>query len=113
LNGLQPGDPRAVATIGDTGPACTRDYLEKNYETVLRFMSVMFRIIDQVKADPTTALGYEAPYLRSVAGTNTTPEDLGKIMKTLDPLVSFEEQTRFWTDTSNPYYYKNVYGSAN
>jgi hypothetical protein len=72
-------------------------------------MSVVFRIIDQVKADPTTALGYEAPYLRSVAGTNTTPEDLGTIMKTLDPLVSFEDQTRFWTDTSSPYFYKNVY----
>jgi ABC-type nitrate/sulfonate/bicarbonate transport system substrate-binding protein len=109
LNGLPAGDPRAVATIGDTGPACTRDFLDKHYETVLRFMSVMFRVIDQVKADPTKALGYEAPYLRSVAGTNTTPEDLGKIMKTLDPLIAFEEQTRFWTDTSSPYYYKNVY----
>ncbi len=110
LSGLPPGDPRAVATIGNTGPACTLEYLEKNYETVLRFMSVMFRIIDQVKADPAKALSYEAPYLRSVAGTNTTPEDLGKIMKTLDPLVSFEDQTRFWTDTASPYHYKNVYG---
>lgn len=111
LSGLPAGDARAVATIGNTGPACTKDYLDKHYETVLRFMSVMFRVIDQVKTEPTKALGYEAPYLRSVAGTNTTPEDLGQIMKTLDPLISFEEQTRFWTDTSSPYHYRNVYTS--
>jgi hypothetical protein len=43
LNGLPPGDPRVVATIGDTGPACTkrlsREKLRNNPSLYVRGLS--------------------------------------------------------------------------
>lgn len=108
LAGLPKGDQRAVATIGNTGPACTLDFIDKNYETALRFVSVQHRIVDAIKSDPDGALGVQAPYLQAAAGTNTSAKDLGTIMSTLDPLFTFEDQAKFWTDENSIFYYKSV-----
>lgn len=108
LEGLPPGDPRAVATIGNTGPASTLEYINANYETVLRFVSVQFRIIDEIRNNPSEALAIQAPYLQAAAGTSTTADDLKTILNTLDPLYSFEEQAKFWADKESPYYYATV-----
>ena len=108
LKGLPKGDQRAVATIGNTGPACSLEYLGGNYDTVLRCMSVQFRIIDQIRTNADEVLEIQAPYLRAVAGTSTTAADLKIIMSTLDPLFTFEEQADFWINETSPWYYKNV-----
>jgi len=108
LAGLPKGDQRAVATIGNTGPACTLDFIDKNYEMALRFVSVQHRIVDAIKSDPEGALGVQAPYLQAAAGTNTSAKDLGTIMSTLDPLFTFEDQAKFWTDEKSIFYYKSV-----
>lgn len=108
LAGLPKGDRRAVATIGNTGPACTLDFIDKNYETALRFVSVQYRIVDAIKSDPDGALSIQAPYLQAAAGTNTSAKDLGTIMSTLDPLFTFEDQAKFWTDEKSIFYYKSV-----
>jgi ABC-type nitrate/sulfonate/bicarbonate transport system substrate-binding protein len=108
LAGLPKGDQRAVATIGNTGPACTLDFIDKNYEKTLRFVSVQYRIVDAIKSDPDGALSLQAPYLQASAGTNTSAKDLGTIMSTLDPLFTFEDQAKFWTDESSIFYYKSV-----
>lgn len=108
LTGLPTGDQRAVATIGNTGPACSLDYLTKSYPTVLRHMSVQFRIIDAIKADPKGALAIDAPFLQAAAGTNTTAADLEVIMAVLDPLYTFEDQANFWVNEKSPWYYKSV-----
>jgi ABC-type nitrate/sulfonate/bicarbonate transport system substrate-binding protein len=108
VKNLPKGDLRGVATIGNTGPGSSLDYVEKNYETVLRYMSVQFRIIDAIKSDPDRTLAIDAPFLQAAAGTSTTGPDLKVIMSTLDPLFSFEEQKQFWLDESSPWYYKSV-----
>lgn len=108
LDGLPPGDPRAVSTVGNTGPGASLAYLENNYDTVLRYMSVQFRIIDEIRENPTEAFAIQAPYLRAAAGTTTTEADLQTIITTLDPLYTFEEQADFWIDTESPYYYATV-----
>ena len=108
LAGLPKGDQRAVATIGNTGPACTLGFANKNYETALRFVSVQYRIVDAIKRDPAATLSIQAPYLQAAAGTNTSAKDLGTIMSTLDPLFTFEDQAKFWTDEKSIFYYKSV-----
>jgi ABC-type nitrate/sulfonate/bicarbonate transport system substrate-binding protein len=108
VKNLPKGDLRGVATIGNTGPGSSLDYVEKNYETVLRHMSVQFRIIDAIKNDPDRTLAIDAPFLQAAAGTSTIGADLKVIMSTLDPLFSFEEQKQFWLDESSPWYYKSV-----
>lgn len=110
LAGLPPGDPRAVSTIGDTGPACGAEYFAKEYDTVLRFTSVDFRIIDQIKVAPKKSLAYEVPYLDSAAGVKTNAQALEVIFSQLDPMIDFQEAAKYWLEPKNPYYYANIYG---
>lgn len=111
LKGLPPGDPRAVTGIGHEGPACTDEYYSENEETCLRFLSVMFRTIDAIQKDPITVLADQAPYMTSVSGQTTSARDLATIFKVNSPLVSFEDQTQFWTDLEGPRSYQTIYGA--
>lgn len=111
LTGLPPGDKRAVASVGHEGPACTDDYYAKNTETCLRFLSVMFRTIDAIQADPDRYLQDLSPYITSVSGSKTTVSDLKTIFKVNDPFVPFEEQSQYWTDIKGPRSYQTVYNA--
>jgi ABC-type nitrate/sulfonate/bicarbonate transport system substrate-binding protein len=111
LKGLPAGDPRAVASIGHEGPACTDEYYAKNTETCLRFLSVMFRTIDAIQEDPLEYLADQVPYLTSVSGTKTTAKDLDTIFKANDPLIPFEDQSQYWVDLKGPRSYQTVYGA--
>ena len=111
LSGLPPGDPRAVASIGHEGPASSQEYYDKNTETVLRFMSVMFRIIDEIRTNPDQVLADQAPYVSAVSGTKTGVPELKGVYKVIDPLSTFEEQTQFWVDLKDPHSYQSVYNA--
>ena len=50
------GSP-AAGLVGTPGVASDADWARAHQETVLRFVSVMFRIIDQEQKDPKTMLG--------------------------------------------------------
>lgn len=108
LEGLPKDDTRAAMTVGNTGPAASVTYLENNYETALRFLSVQFRIVDETRKDPAGAYAIHAPFLQSVAGTQTTAADLEKIINVIDPLYTFEEQKAFWIEPESPWYYEKI-----
>ncbi len=109
LDGLPPGDPRSVATIGHEGPAASDTWLKANHDTALRFLSVQFRIFDAIKKTPQAALALQAPYLTARSGVKVTVPELKAILGTTDPLVSFEDQTQFWTNLAGPRSYLSVY----
>lgn len=111
LAGLPAGDPRSVAPIGHEGPAASQEWLDENHESALRFLSVMFRIIDAIEADPDKYLADQAPYITARSGVKTAPQDLETIFNTIDPLVPFEDQTQFWTDLKGPMSYESVYSA--
>lgn len=111
LKGLPPGDPRSVAAVGHEGPAASDEFLEKERETALRFLSVMFRTIDAIKADPKKYLPDQIPYLESVSGTKSSVADLEQIYKVNDPLISFDDQTQYWTDLKAPTSYQTIYNA--
>lgn len=111
LKGLPPGDPRAVAAVGHEGPAASEEYLEKERETALRFLSVMFRTIDAIQEDPKKYLPDQVPYLTSVSGTKTSVSDLEQIYKVNDPLINFDDQTQYWTDLGAPTSYQTIYNA--
>ena len=54
--------------IGIVGVGGNSDYLNSHQNTVLRFLSVVWRIIDATKKDP-SLYDLQAPYLNSMAGT--------------------------------------------
>ena len=64
------GSPTA-ALVGTPGVASDADWAKKNPETVLRFLSVMFRIIRDEKADPEKVLGSMLAYVNAFAGTSS------------------------------------------
>ena len=52
----------------------TTEYAEKNYNTLLRFTSVIFRIIDQLEKAPEDATAHFTDYVNSRTGSKlTTP----------------------------------------
>lgn len=109
LNGLPPGDPQAVATLDHIGPALNQKFYEDERETVLRAMSVNFRIVDAIVNDPENTLPVQLPYLESVTGGSYTLDDIKLIYSKIDPPTVFDDQSKFWTDMESPQYYKNVY----
>jgi ABC-type nitrate/sulfonate/bicarbonate transport system substrate-binding protein len=111
LDGLPPGDKRAVASIGHEGPAASDAWLKANHDTALRFLSVMFRTIDAIKKDPVRYLPDQTPYLSSRSGIKVSVAQLKTVLGTNDPLVPFEQQTEFWTKLDGPRSYKSVYSA--
>jgi hypothetical protein len=96
--------------VSNNGFAATADYVNTHQTTVLRFASVMFRIFAALNADP-SLFGVEAPYLNSVAGTSLDGAGVQRTVENLDPFVPFEQQTKYFDDTTGPEYYRNSMGA--
>ena len=113
IRGLPPGDPAGVTGIGHTGLATRIDVWENDPDTLLRIAGVMFRVIDQIKIDieeeTDEALGDILPVLESAAAVDIGVDGLRVIYGMIDPMRSFEEQTEYWTEEDNPFYFANVY----
>ena len=110
---LPPGDPRGATGIGHTGLGARASHYAEDPDTFLRVVSVMYRVIDAVKRDVAEgtddALSNILPVLESAAAVEIGTEGLRIIYGQIDPMKSFEEQTEYWDDESNPFHYKNVY----
>ena len=86
-----PGSPTA-ALVGTPGVASDADWARQHPETVLRFVSVMFRIIDQEQKEPELMLKSMLDYVNSFAGTTLDIAGLKMTIETLSPLSNFEFQ---------------------
>lgn len=110
LSGL-PGDPRVVGSVGHTGVAALADTWTKRPDTVLRFVSVMFRTADEWIKDPARVLRLELPYLESVTGAKIGLKGLMTVFAELDPLAPFEQQVEWWLRPQSPFYYRTIYNA--
>ena len=84
--------------IGIVGVGANADYVNTNQNTVLRFMSVVWRIIDETKKDP-SLFDIQAPYLNSVAGTNLDGKGVARRSNLLDPFTPFDDDKQYYDDT--------------
>lgn len=114
-------DTRTLVDHGPTGPdgpfaslvlnnglAATADFALANQDTILRFVSVMFRIAAETAADR-SLFDDQAPYLNSVAGTNLTGEEIADLFAEMHPLTTFEESgEEYFNDSSSPQYYASI-----
>lgn len=92
------------------GIGANADYVNKNPNTVLRFLSVAWRTIDAVKKDP-SLYALQAPYLNSVAGTELDAEGLKGTVDTLHPFAPFETGKTYFEDPTSVLYYGNAWGA--
>lgn len=100
-----------AASLSHEGPAALSGWLDENPETALRFLSVMFRLIDEIEADPDGAFADQLPYLISRSGSDIGVEGLKQVFDVIDPLASFDEQAQFWDeDEGGARYFGVVYG---
>jgi len=96
--------------VFNNGWAATADYIDGHKTTMLRFASVIYRIFDALKKDP-SLFGVYAPYLNSVAGTSLDATGVQRTVDNLDPFVPFDEQTKYFTDKNSAEYFGNSVGA--
>jgi ABC-type nitrate/sulfonate/bicarbonate transport system substrate-binding protein len=110
LANLAPGDPRAVTALGDAGLVATGAYVARNTDTILRFMSVYYRIIDRLRSDPATTLGIVLPHLNAATGLKLTLSDCKIVFSRFYEFISFERTADRLLNKSHPLQLDNVYG---
>lgn len=110
-NGPGGADSPLEPLIGVVGVGANSDYVNKNPNTVLRFMSVVWRIIAETKKDP-GLFEIQAPYLNSVAGTDLDGKGVADTVAILDPFTPFEENGKYYDDANSTVYYKNLYAAT-
>lgn len=99
---------RSVFQVGWT----TYDsYIEKNYDTILRFSSVVFHEAKFINENRKEAISIHLPFMNSISGGKNTEADMESAYSVLTPYFSFEDQARWYNDTTYPLYYKYSIGA--
>jgi ABC-type nitrate/sulfonate/bicarbonate transport system substrate-binding protein len=109
LDNLRPGDPRAVTSLGHAGIVSTDTYIARHTETLLRFMSVYYRIIDQLRSDPDTALAIVLPHLNAATGLALSLRDCKVVFSRFYDFISFEQTADHLLNRRYPTQLDNVY----
>ncbi len=94
--------------VGIVGMGANANFVNAHPNTVLRFLSVVWRTMDEMKKDP-SLFDIQAPFLNSMAGTNFDGKQVGDVVNALDPFAPFEYGTTFYEDTKSARYYRNLY----
>jgi ABC-type nitrate/sulfonate/bicarbonate transport system substrate-binding protein len=87
-------------------------WIDANYDTVLRMVSVGFRINQFIADHPDDAAAIHTPFVNSVAGTSFKDAQAKIAYSGLDPFGTFEQQKGWILDKSNPLNAEYVIGSA-
>ena len=97
--------------IGIVGIGANSDYVNAHQNTVLRFMSVVWRIIDATKKDP-SLYDLQAPYLNSMAGTSLDGKGVAETVAILHPFTPFADDKQYYDDKGGTTYYANVWSAV-
>jgi hypothetical protein len=97
--------------IGIVGIGGNSDFLNNHQNTVLRFLSVVWRIIDATKKDP-SLYDLQAPYLNSMAGTDLDGKGVANTVAILHPFTTFDDNKQYYDDKQSTTYYANVWSAV-
>jgi ABC-type nitrate/sulfonate/bicarbonate transport system substrate-binding protein len=96
---------RSITLVGAEGNV---DWINKNPNTVLRYISAVWRTIDAIKADP-SLYDIQAPVLNSIAGTSLTGPELAKTVSLFHPYIPYADDANFYEDKNSILYYESLY----
>ncbi len=102
-------DKSALTAVFPDGWGTTQSYYKQHHDTILRLASVNFRIIDYIQHHPLDALALHLPYLEQVTGQKFMTKDGMIIYNDLDPFFSFDQQSSWFNDPSDPLYVDNIF----
>ena len=108
LNGPAGIESPVERLVGIVGMGANADFVRAHPNTVLRFLSVVWRTMAAMKADP-SLFDIQAPYLNSVAGTSFDGKGVADVVNALDPFAPFDYGETFYNDTKSARYYRNLY----
>lgn len=100
-HGPRGADSPIVALVNSTGIAANGNFVNENPNTVLRFLSVVWRTIDALEKDP-GLFHLQAPYLNSVAGTSLTGAEITDMVAKLHPYIGFDGSEPWYADANSP-----------
>ena len=107
----EPKDATTSLRSTFSGYLTTRDYAEENWETILRVTSIMYRLIDDLEADPEATAADFVDYVNSYTGSSLTAAELAKTFDGLYSVRNFEEAAEFYTDEDADFYFDEVAGA--
>ncbi len=110
-NGPGGADSPIEPLIGIVGIGGNSDYLNSHQNSVLRFLSVVWRIIDATKKDP-SLYDLQAPYLNSMAGTSLDGKGVAATVAILHPFTTFDNNDQYYDDKKSTTYYANVWSAV-
>ncbi|GGL31218.1 hypothetical protein [Nocardia jinanensis] len=94
-----------------SGYLTTTGYAEKNWDTLLRFTSVVYRLIDDMKADPVGTAKDFVDYVNSYTGSALTAEELAATFDGLYALRDFESAATFYDNGDDTFNFQKVAGA--
>jgi ABC-type nitrate/sulfonate/bicarbonate transport system substrate-binding protein len=105
-------DSTELRAVFQDGWLASEAWINANYDTVLRMVSVGFRINQYIADHPDDAAAIHTPFVNSVAGTSFKDAQAKIAYSGLDPFGTFDQQNGWIVDKSNPLNAGYVIGSA-
>jgi len=94
-----------------SGYLTTTEYAEENWDTLLRYASVVYRLIDDFQADPEGVAADYVDLLNSYTGSQLSAADLAATFEGLYSLRDFEAAAEFYEDEDAPFFFETVMGA--
>lgn len=95
-------DPRRYQLAIHAGYLTTKTYYDKEYETILRAASAVYRVMQEVQDNFSTVAEQQLPFLNAYAGFELTPAQLKGIHKSVANLKTFETVKTYFQDKKSP-----------
>jgi len=101
-------DSPILRSITAVGAEANGEWVNQNPNTALRYISAIWRTVDEITADP-TLYDIQAPILNSITGTDLTGQDLAETVALFHPYIPYEDNGRFYSDQDSILNYQRLY----
>jgi len=104
-------DSEELRAVFQDGWLASDKWLKDHYDTALRLASVGWRINQFIKDHEDEAMDIHIPFLNQAAGTNFDKNTFRVVYHSLDPFLTFDQQTDWYNNDNSPMNEKYVFGS--
>jgi ABC-type nitrate/sulfonate/bicarbonate transport system substrate-binding protein len=101
-------DPRRLGLVDHSAYVVREDFLQQNYDAVLRMAAALFHADDLIVKHPAQAAAVQLPFLNSYSGAPTTAKQLEFLHGPISEERTFDQMGVFFTDPG-PF---NIYTSG-
>lgn len=106
-----PDDETVSLRATFSGYLTTVEYAEDNWDTLLRYASVVYRIVDDFQADPEGVAADYVDLVNSYTGSDLSASDLADTFDGLYSLRNFEDASGLYEDEDSPFFFDAVMGA--